>query len=410
MRKSWVAAAILVAAGLVLADAKPGLVRTKAGVVYDGTVDEKTDTVVVNVRGIDTSLARDDVDSITYGTFEERWTASYDALAKTDAAGRIAAGRRAFDMQRYDLAERALRDAQAVEPNNAEAAELLKTTMNQRRLESVKTTPSTPTNSTPISSSTPTATPATKPAVGWSLLTADQVNRVKQLELRDTETKTRVAFTNGVLKHFYESNPRLTSEFPSFQAFRSAPSVVQASRIIHDGASELAKDVKIVNDPEIIADFRNTTQSLILQGCATSQCHGGSGAAAMKFALVSPAAEPAATYTNFYVLQSTKMKRPGGAKPLSETGGTTVIPDIAFMIDRLRPDQSALLQFGLSDQYAEFKHPHVRGYNGIFPRGRDDPKYKAILAFVQQMTPVQPDYGFDYKLERKTPTTATTQP
>lgn len=405
MRKSWVAAVILVVAGLVLADGKPGLVRTKAGVVYDGTVDEKTDTVVVNVRGIDTSLARDEVDSITYGTFEERWTAGYDALTKTDTAGRISAGRRAFDMQRYDLAERALRDAQAIEPNNAEAADLLKTTMNQRRLESVKATSQTPTNA-----STPIATPATKPAVGWSLLSADQVNRVKQLELRDTEVKTRVAFSNGVQKHFYDSNPRLANEFPSFQAFRSAPSVVQASRIIRDGAAELAKDVKIVNDPEIIADFRNNAQSLILQGCATSQCHGGSGAAAVKFALVSPAAEPAATYTNFYVLQSTKMKRPGGAKPLSETGGTTVIPDTAFMIDRLRPDQSALLQFGLSDQYAEFKHPRVRGYNGIFPRGRDDPKYKAILAFVQQMTPVQPDYGFDYKLDRKTPTTATTQP
>ena len=64
MRKSWVAAAVLVVAGLVLADAKPGVVRTKAGVVYDGTVDEKTETVVVNVRGIDTSLNRDEVDSI----------------------------------------------------------------------------------------------------------------------------------------------------------------------------------------------------------------------------------------------------------------------------------------------------------------------------------------------------------
>ncbi|MDB5324971.1 MAG: hypothetical protein JWM57_540 [Phycisphaerales bacterium] len=405
MRKSWVAAAILVVAGLVLADGKPGLVRTKAGVVYDGTVDEKTDTVVVNVRGIDTSLTRDEVDSITYGTFDERWTAAYDALAKTDAAGRVAAGRQAFDMQRYDLAERALREAQAIEPNNAETAELLKTTMNQRRLESVKTVPT-----TPGTTATPASTATTKPAAGWNLLTADQVNRVKQLELRDTETKTRVAFSNNVQKHFYDSNPRLANEFPSFQAFRSASSVVQAGRIIRDGAPELAKDVKIVNDPEIIADFRNSVQSLILQGCATSQCHGGSGAAAMKFALVSPAAEPAATYTNFYVLQSTKMSRPGGAKPLSQTGGNTVVPDVAFMIDRIRPDQSALLQFGLSDQYAEMKHPRVRGYNGIFPRGRDDPKYKAILDFVQKLTPVQPDYGFDYKLERKGPTTATTQP
>ena len=89
--------------------------------------------------------------------------------------------------------------------------------------------------------------------------------------------------------------------------------------------------------------------------------------------------------------------------------GNTVMPNVAYMMDRTKPEMSLLLQYGLPDQTADIKHPHVRGYNGIY-RGRDDVKYRAVLAFLQSLRPVQPDYGITFQLHRQDPSGAATQP
>ena len=98
MRKALIATAVLMAAGLVLAAGRPGVVHTRDGVVYDGTVDERDDgTVVVNVRGIETAVPRESIASINYGDFETRFNEQYAKLDKNDVDGRLALGRKAFD-------------------------------------------------------------------------------------------------------------------------------------------------------------------------------------------------------------------------------------------------------------------------------------------------------------------------
>lgn len=409
MRKSWIAAALLVTAGLVWADPRPGVVRTRDGGVYDGSVDERDATVVVTVRGIDTTLSRDNIVSITYGAFEQRWEEAYAKLDAKDAAGRVTAARRAFDDRRYDLAERALRDAQSIDPNNAEAADLLRLTVNQRKMERNAPAPGSTPAATPGAGpgATPGAGPVTPPAA-WNSLSAEQINRVKLMETRETDTKMRFNFANNVRKRFYDATPTVSTQYPTYNDFSRAPSSVQAASIIRNGTAEMVKDVKVTNDPEMIVAFRRDTMPLILQGCATSLCHGGSNAASTKFALISPAADPAAAYTNFYVLQSTKLSI-NNPQSMAQAGGNTLQPDTAFMMDRTRPEMSLVLQHGLSDQFAQLKHPRVRGYNGIYPRGRDDAKYKAVLDFISSLSPVQPDYGIDFKLQRQN-AEPTTQP
>src|SRR5690349_3224404 len=66
--------------------AKPGVVRTKEGQTYDGDVDEKdADTVVVNVRGIETRIARDRIASIDYaGGTQTDFNAQLAKLAPND--------------------------------------------------------------------------------------------------------------------------------------------------------------------------------------------------------------------------------------------------------------------------------------------------------------------------------------
>ncbi len=389
MRKALATAAVvLMAAGLVWAAGRPGIVKLKDGTVYDGTIEEKDDTVSVTVRGITTGLPRDRIESIVYGEFEARWNDAYSKLAADDANGRVKAARRAFDERRYDLAENALRDAQAIDPNNAEAAELLRLTQNQRRLE--RNAAAGPGNEPrdPAAPATPGAGRITSP---WKTLTPPEINIIKQKELVEGDSKVNFAFKNNVMKKYHDSDPNTQMNFTQFTR---QPPLQRALMIIRNGG-ELANDVEVMNDPAPMLAFKRDVQPLILQGCATSACHGGNNDSSKKFALITPAPGTPEAYTNFYVLQMFK-------KNVSEGVIDGVFnPAFAQMIDRTQVDMSLLLQYGLPEQNADYKHPRVRGYNGIYPRGKDDPKYLAVRNWITNLNRLQPDYGFDFKLERR---------
>ena len=386
MRKWIIGAAVCAMAGLVFAAGRPGLVKTKNGTLYDGTIEEKEGGISVNVRGIETVVPRDQVESITYGDFKTRWTEAYDKLAADDAKGRVAAGRRAFDERMYDLAEKAARDAQTVDPNSAEAAELLRLTQTQRRLERNST--ANPDNGGPARPQQP----AVKPAGQWTLLTPEQINRVKQTEFKATDSKLRVNFKNNVRKKFYDASPNLDI---SYADFLKLPQAEQADRILRSGAPELAKDVEINNDPESILLFRRDVLPLVTQNCATSGCHGGPNAEASKFALVAPATDNASVYTNFYVL---KMK----SMPV-ETNGELGKPNRAAMIDRNRADDSLLIQYGLPETNATFKHPQVASFVPLFRNGPSDPRITPVRSFIAALNPIESDAGIDFKLQRQDP-------
>jgi hypothetical protein len=397
MRRAIVAmAVVLVSATLVWAAGRPGVVRTKAGGVYEGSVEEKENIVTVNVRGIITNIERENVTTITYGDFESRFTEDYAKLKPDDAKGRIAMGRRAFDERRYDLAEKALRDAQQVDPNNAEAAELLRLTLSQKRLESGTPGANDP-GSTGQTPGTPGTTANTSP---WKTLDPDQINKIKQGELSRADDKTNFRFENNVLKRYHDSDPNTGMNFTQFSR---QPNYVKAQMIIRNGG-ELAKDVVVTSDPQSMLTFRREVMPIVLQGCATAACHGGANDSAKVFAMISPSPSVADAYTNYFVLHKYKKNVSEGV--IEGVFNATFAP----MIDRLTPDQSLLLQYGLPEQNADRKHPVVRGYNGIFSRGRDDPKYRTVVNWISSLDKVEPDYKIDFKLERRDPTPTTPPP
>ena len=400
-RKTWAAVAFLATTGLLLAAGRPGVVKTKDGTAYDGSIDERDTDVVVTVHGIDTVVKRDDIASITYGDFAERWNADYAKLGAKDIDGRISAARRAFDQRQYDLAEKAARDALAIEPNNPQANDLLRAVISQRRLGQAGTG-----TESPPAPANPNGTGPVQPPAAYVPLTTEQINRIKQFELSDKDTGARVNFGNNVRKKFYDASPTLSNKYRTYAEFTRETTLVQALTIIQDGTPEQAKDVRITNDPESVNAYRRDANSLVLQGCATSACHGGNNAASNKFALISPGSDPASVYTNFYILQTAQVNAPAAATPTAGTGNT-LPPSVGYMIDHTRPEMSLLLQYGLAETSAQFKHPRVRGYTGIYPRGRDDPKYKAVLSFLQSLNSTTPNYGITYTLQRKG---ATTQP
>lgn len=386
MRKTLIAMAVLGAAGLLLAAGRPGVVRLKDGGVYEGSVEEKTDTVVVDVRGILTEIPRERIASVVYGDFETRWREAYAKLDENDSKGRVAAARRAFDERRYDLAETAARDAQRVDPNSTEAAEILKLTINQRRLEQGN-----PNQANPDQPPRPNgeANPP-KSTTSYKLLTAEQINRMKQLELRENETVARFNLKNNVAKRYHDADSRINM---SYSEFLRQPVSERARMIIANGGPELAKDVEVTNDPAALQEFRRETLGLILNGCATSACHGGTNEASKAFPLVAPAPDVATSYSNFYQI-STWQKKQAANMTEALIGGSNL-----QMINRVRPEESLLLQYGLAD--AEHKHPPSQGFKPMFTRGRDDVKYKKIATFIDGLRKIEPDYGFKYTLERE---------
>lgn len=402
MRKQIVALAGWVAlVGVLMAAGRPGIVRTKDGSAYDGQVEEKEDVVAVTVRGIQTSIPRERIASITYGDFEQRWTADYEKLDEKDAAGRIEIGRRAFDERRYDLAERALKDAIAIDPNNADAAELLRLTLIQKRLEKSPTAGGNTSNG----NSGTTGTTGSARSSQYTTLTPEDIQVIKRKELSEGDTRVNIGFKNGVLKKYHDADPNTGMNYTQFQR---QPNVVKALMIIRNGG-ELANDVEVNSDPASLLAFRRDILPLVLTGCATSACHGGNNDSTKVFAMITPASSNAEIYTNYYVLQSYK-------KNVSEGMVEGLLnPTNALMIDRLNPAQSLLLQYGLAAQNADHKHPTVRGYNGIFSRGREDPKYKTVENWISSLGKIDPRYDIDFTLKRRgdaeaTPTAPTTAP
>jgi len=379
-------AVLLVLAALL--HAKPGVVKTTDGQTYEGDVTEEGTTVTVKTRKVPIVIQRANIQSIEYlGTLDEQFNQRIARLDAKDANGRVTVARWAFDQGRYDLARQALESALTLEPNNRDANAMMDSVRLQIRLERSKqnaaTRGVTPPGLRPATEPSPTATqpPATTGNIDPRvLLSADDINAIRQFELNETDTHVRINFAKDVKKRFtVMENMRL-------QDFNALPQFEQLQRILQHGTPDMKQDVRIVSDPSSVLEYRRSVQQLILGSCATSGCHGAAGAGGLM--LYSPADSEAVTYTNFFILQtwSRVVGRQQGPFAAGERR----------LIDRIEPGNSLLLNFGLPPNIAEQDHPQVSGYRAIF-RNRDDNGYRRVETWIRDgLRPVKPDYGITY--------------
>jgi hypothetical protein len=377
-----------------LAWGRPGVLVTRQGQTLNGDIKEQDQTYVVTIRGIDTIVQRRDVVSVEFHEdVEKQFQEKLARLGPKDVKGRIELARWAFDRDQYDLARKALEAARAIEPNNADATRMLETVQSQIRLERAAQTR--PAGAAPRAPSTSPSTQPTGPATtSRHLLTADDINIIRQLEINPKQdTQLRVTFNNDVRKRF------ITEENLNPASFASLRPQEQALRILDYGTPQMRRDVQIMSDPAAMLEYRRVIQPLVLQNCATSNCHGGTAGGAGGLFLFSPADNDAMTYTNFYILQS--YRQPG-----EQTGGVFGGADLR-MIDRASPRQSLLVHYALPPTIAEFDHPDVRGYRPAL-RNRDDPNYARLLdwiTFALVPTREASDYGIDYQPPGRTAAT-----
>lgn len=390
MLRAWLWGVIGASIGIGLltatAMAKPGVVKTKAGQTLEGDVDDRGDTVIVDIRGIQTTVDRKNVASIEYPpSIEEQFAQQRSKLDAKDVKGRIGLARWAFDRRRYDLARALLEEALAIDPNSREATDLAETVHSQIRMERLATE-----SSEESRASSPSGRVAARPSVASGSadrrhLSPADINVIRQMELAADEP-VRVRLENDVQRRYVSAYEISAGQFARLTPWE------RATEIINSKDERFIADVKILEDPRSIREYRGTIQRLILSGCATTSCHGGPAGGSLVLFTNSANSDPV-VYTNFYILQNYRHDAGQAGQAPAEGAGPA-----HRMIDRATPERSLLLQYALPMQSADLPHPDVPGYRPIFS-SRRDPRYRQILDWMTYtLSPVQPHYPVDYEM------------
>jgi hypothetical protein len=374
--------------------ARQGVVRTDDGRSIEGDVsdDPNSDTVTISVGSAQVAVDRTDILSIEYGEdVTKQFNQSLAQLSATDIRGRLQLGRWALDKNQFGLARRAADDALRIDPGNTDAVTLLQTVAAQETL-SMHRTPTAP--AAPVADANPAPAEAPPVQAAGNYLSDDQINMIRQCELRPEE-EVRVSFDLGIREAYLKESGQDPQEFAGLDLS------AQVLRIIQVGDPKLSAGVKIMSDPASLAEFHRRIEPKIMVGCAASGCH-GDAATSGDFFLYKDATTAPQWYTNFYIMQQYRLKldsQPSvwGKGPLERR-----------MIDRTHPAASLLIQFGLPRAAAELPHPPMNGWNPIFT-GDQDPYYVEMMNWIgQSLVPVDPDY--DFKFAAPTGSPPATQP
>jgi hypothetical protein len=373
--------------------ARPGTVRTKDGRSIEGDItDRGADGAQITTRAGQITIRANEIAEIQYGgSIREAYEKRLAALPK-DAGARshVDLARWLYENKEYDLARKELDTALTLEPNNEDAT-VLRQTVDRTML--LDKRPGTTTSRPPAAAGTGAGatnkTPGGMALKDRHLLSAEQINTIRQFELRENEPRVRVRLDNNVGKKYVESanmDPR---------QFAAMPDALKALSILKNGSQDMRKDVKIMTDPSAILEYKSRVQPALLQGCAATACHSGTNAG--NFVLYNPADNDAVTYTNFYTLTQFR---------------STIDKTERRMIDRVYPQNSLILQFGLPRERSEFDHPEAPGWKIAFS-GTQDNKYQQIFDWIQNgLVPVNPNYGIEFTLPstKAPPATQPTQP
>jgi hypothetical protein len=368
MLRSWMLGGI---GGLLIAStlwARPGTVKTQDGQTFVGDVVDQGDQIIVDQKGIHTSIARDNLRSITYSeTLEQEYHRRLNKLTQYDVPGRVDIAQWLFENKSYALALDVLDGAKKIQPHNLEVADMIRTVNRQMMLDDSEARKHAPVQLAAADNNPRTGAPSpAPPGAGGRLLNPDEINFIRQSEWLEGQ-KTSVVFRNDVRRKY------IAQQGVEPQTFNKLSPQQQAWAIVQNGTPEMKKDV-ILGDTPSMLQFRKVESSILANSCAA--CHTPDKNAG-GFSLHLPADNEAATYTNFLILQ--RYKHPEGDRTYS-------------MIDRETPTDSLLIQFSLPSDIGNPPHPKNQNYKGAV-RTRNDPRLKMATDWVSALNPIVPDYS-----------------
>lgn len=182
--------------------------------------------------------------------------------------------------------------------------------------------------------------------------------------------------------HFDETLPEdfldYMSNHPSFDEdveknlFLRLSSDQQLQLIEYYSGNRFADRIEIWNDPWTFRQLRTLLPS-ILANCASSGCHGGRRAKVFRLRTTRKGSA-ANVYTNFLILSRLEV----GQWPV---------------INRVAPERSLLLEYGLPAD--EATRPHPVPIRPLFRDGRNDPDYRELLHWIENLRVPRPQTGIE---------------
>jgi cytochrome c553 len=375
MLRWWVLAGLcgLLFATLLRADS--GVIKTKDGQTFSGDITIQGDLIIIERKGIKTTISRDEVRTITYSeSIEEEYRRRHEHLARYDVRGRIELAQWLFENKSYSLAREVLDEAAQIQPKNPEVQDMIRVVDRQAELVARENRRHAPPEFAAADdkpgarAGAATAAPTTHPttARAMPLLTPEDVNFVREQEWQAGQP-VRATFKNDVRRMY------IAREGLDPAVFNRLPIPQQAWAILQNGTPEMRQNV-ILGDPPAMQQFR-IVQRTILASCAS--CHNAARSPSGNFAIHWPANNDAETYTNFVILQKYNYK--SGDRTYS-------------MIDRDHPQDSLLIQFALPSMMASPGHPPAQYYKGI-AKSMNDNRMRTVSDWISSLNPVTPDYS-----------------
>lgn len=354
----------------VLALAKPGVVTMSDGSRLEGEVIERNNDVVVKRYGVETVVQREQILSIDYRTFEERFRLQMAELDPSDSEGRIQLAREAFERREYSLAIEAIDQAVLIDPINISARDLADVIRRQAQVDA-------------SDASTKSAPPVSRPrSRREGLMNEDQINRIRLYEMRPGDRQMRIHFRAKVRQRYVAQHPPMT-----FRQFNAQSDVDQALMIRDHGSADMIDDLRVMNDPPALEIFVNQIEPTIVRGCATSRCHGGPNGG--DFRLISPSTSRESRYTNYHIVMNY-------ARRIEADSNKVFAAPIGEMVRRGQSANSLLTQYALPRNKTTMPHPDVKRFSPLV-YSADHSIYQDMVMWMDNLLqPLAPEYGFEF--------------
>jgi hypothetical protein len=394
-RRALCAAAILVAGAIATAQQQPAPPGEPAearpesaagrpvriflvgGQRIDGVlVEERDDAVVVRIGGVETTVAREHIDRITIERPAiERYREMRRLIDDDDIDRRLILidWMRAEDL--LDEAQREIEEVLELEPSNGDAMRLASLIEEQIALRERREADGRPL----IPPRTPAREMRRPAAADFPLVSAADANLIKLLEI-DLADPPRLVIERETIDKLiagYRGRAGVPRREAEDQAFRRLPAGEILRAMFEVRARELYPEVEVLDLPESLRLFRDHVNATwLVNGCATTACHGGLDAGEFLLFNRSPTGEQA-FLTNLLILERFRTSDGRG------------------LIDYVRPEQSLLLQLAVTPKLSASPHPDVPGYKPVFLSSRSR-RYAQTLGWIESMHLPRPEYPVEY--------------
>ncbi|MEM9019183.1 MAG: hypothetical protein AAGC44_01360 [Planctomycetota bacterium] len=213
------------------------------------------------------------------------------------------------------------------------------------------------------------------------LLNEDQVNHIKIYEV-DLSTRPRITIEDEVLEEFlreFASNDNVPKGRADQREFMRAEGYVQLAKFFEVRARDYYGKALMRGEPDSMRAWHRIHDGYIAEYFRPFFAVGQVEELAL-FERTRDRTRDRVSYTNFYILTQIRV------------GG---VP----MIDRDRPEESLILQWGLPREDAKFPAPEVPNWEPYF-RNTEDQRYQLVVEWIKTLIIANrnTDYGITYRV------------